>query len=459
MEYLIKAKKVEAREEYDVAVIGGGPAGIGAAVSAARNGARTVLIEKRGFLGGNITASYVETCNHFFHHTNLKISGLYAEIEEEYKKQFGRSDDIREDSPHRFSSEYLKIFLDAFMKKENVAVKLHAFVNDVIMEDGIIKCVIIQSKKGPIAIKAAQFIDASGDGDVAFSAGVPFKQGRDTDGRCQPGTLNFRVAGADSKLLSDGRDRLKDIMKKFHEDYRAGKTGLRCYRQDIPFGRLTPGGQISYVNYPCAYGIDPTDVDDLTRGEMECREYILEMLQYMRKSFEGMQNIELASIAPEIGFRDSRRIKGEYELTEDDIEANREFDDAIAVYPRIYDMLTPDEKLLTKGNGEMEGRGYNGHIYVPVINDRTFNIPYRCLVPIGVDNLLVSGRCISTNHVAESSIRAISACMLTGQAAGAAAAISVKENIMPRNINIRKLQRALKEGGVELPSYLQAELQ
>ncbi len=454
MEYVIKEKKVQVKETYDVAVIGGGPAGIGAAVAAARNGAKTVLIEKRAFFGGNITACYVETCNWFLHNTNFEASGIYKEIEEKYREQFGNSHDIRPNSPHRFSSEYLKIFLDTFMKKEGIALKLHAFVNDVVMEDGEIQCIIIQSKQGPVAIKAAQYIDATGDGDVAFSAGVPFSQGRDTDGRCQPGTVNFRVVGVDSKLLTDGGDRLRDIMRRFREDYRAGKTGLRCYRQDIPFGRLTPAGQISYVNYPCAYGIDPTNVDDLTRGEIECREYILEMYHYMKENFEGMQNLELASIAPEIGFRDSRRIKGEYELTEEDIETNRQFEDAVVEYPRVYDMLTPDEKLLTAGNGELEGRGYNGHILVHPEGDRAYSIPYRCLVPVGIKNLLVSGRCISTTHVAESSVRAISACMLTGQAAGTAAAICARENIFTRDIDIRKLQKKLKEDGVKLPDYL-----
>ncbi len=452
MELKIKAKVLQVKEETDVLIVGGGPAGLGAAVAAARQGSKVILLEKRGFLGGNITASYVETCNHFLYGTDIKPSGIYAEIEEKYKERFGKSGDLRENSPHRFSSEYLKIFLDDFMKSEGVHVKFHSFVNEVVVEDGKIQGVIIQSKKGPIAIKAGMVIDSTGDGDVAFSAGVPFAQGRDKDGLCQPGTLNFRIAGIDADKLTEGGDQLKAVMKEFHADYRKGITGLSCKRQDIPFGRLTKGGQLSYVNYPCAYEIDPTDVDGLTQGEIECRQYILEICDYMKEHFTGMSGIELASIAPEIGFRDSRRIEGLYELTEHDIEANKEFEDAIAIYPRIYDMLAPDGSMA--GDGKMEGHGYEGHIYVPVENNRTFRIPYRCLIPKNIDNLLVSGRCISANHVAESSIRGISACTLTGQAAGTAAALANKYQIKPSEVNIKELQSILKAAGVELPDNI-----
>ncbi len=443
------ARSLEIKKEVDVLVVGGGPAGIGAAISAARQNRKVMLLEKRGYLGGNITGSYVETCNHFLHGSSFQISGIYAEMEEKYKAQYQRSHDVRINSPHRFSSEYLKVFLDEFMLENGVEVKFHSFVNEVVVENNRIQAVIIQSKQGPIAVKAGIIIDATGDGDVAFSAGVPFEQGRDKDGLCQPGTVNFRIAGVDVSKLTEGEDKLKVIGRKFKEDYRAGRTGLHCKRQDLPFGRLTEGGQVSYVNYPCAYFLDPTNIDDLTKGEMECRQYIMELYDYMKKNFEGFENAEISSIAPEIGFRDSRRIKGLYRLTVDDMEMQKEFDDVIAVYPRFYDMLAPDANM--DGDGSFKGGGYAGHIYEPIVDERTYNIPYRCLLPVGIDNLVMAGRCISTDHVAESSIRGISACMITGQAAGAAAAIADRDKVLPKDINIKELQAILKKQGIKLP--------
>jgi hypothetical protein len=331
-------------------------------------------------------------------------------------------------------------------------VKFHSFVNEVALENNRIQAVIIQSKQGPIAVKAGIIIDATGDGDVAFSAGVPFEQGRDKDGLCQPGTVNFRIAGVDVKKLTEGGDKLKEIGRKFKEDYRAGKTGLHCKRQDLPFGRLTAGGQISYVNYPCAYQLDPTSIDDLTKGEMECRQYIMEFYDYMKNNFEGFENVEISSIAPEIGFRDSRRMKGLYRLTVEDMETQKEFEDVIAVYPRFYDMLSPDANM--DGDGSFKGAGYVGHIYEPIVDDRTYNIPYRCLLPVGIDNLMMAGRCISADHVAESSIRGISACIITGQAAGAAAAIANRDQVLPKDINIKELQSTLKRQGITLPENI-----
>ena len=449
MTITIPSKSVKIFKETDVLVVGGGPAGIGAAVAAARSGAKVVLLEKRAFLGGNITASYVETCNHFLHGTSFGVSGIYADMENGYKAQFGRSHDIRPFDPHRFSSEYLKIYLDEFVSAAGVEIFLHSFVNDVVISSGNIDCVIIQSKQGAVAIRAKTIIDCTGDGDVAFAAGASYDIGRDTDNLCQPGTVNFRIIGVDpERLTKDGVDVLREISKKYREDTRAGTTGLTCKRRDIPFGRLTANGQISYVNYTAAYNIDPTDFRDLTRGEMECRSYILEICEYMRKNFPGFEKVELCSIAPEIGFRDSRRIRGHYMLTIDDMESGKRFDDVVAVFPRFYDMLSLDGNFT--GKGKVEGKGFKGNILEHIKDDRTFEVPYRCLLPVGLDNLLVAGRCISADHVAESGIRAISLCMYTGQAAGTAAAMGVSSKQSPGEISIEKLQNALRIGGMDI---------
>jgi len=454
MKVLITAKEVEVREQVDVLVVGGGPAGIGAAVSAARTGGKVMLLEKRAFLGGNITSAYVETCNWFLNNTLFSVRGLYKEIEDGYKAEYGRGHEIRDHAPFRFNSEYLKIFLDELMARENVRVLLHSFVNDVVIENNHIKAVIIQTKNGPMAVCAQMVIDATGDGDVAFAAGVPFRQGRDKDGYCQPGTLNLRLAGVDPKFFCEGpmeKDKLKAIDKKFQNDYDAGKIHLDCKRRELIMGRLTSGGVIGSLNYPCSYMIDPTSSVDLSKGEIECRQYIKQVLHWMRVNLGGFERLELVSIAPELGFRDSRRIEGKYTLTTEDIESNRSFDDTICVFPRVYDMLAPDGNMA--GNGSLEGEGYKGHILVLLEpnSTRSYNIPYRTMLPATIDNLLISGRCISSTHVAQSSIRAIYACMLTGQAAGTAAALSIRDNCVPEKVNIRKLQDHLVKQGIEIP--------
>ena len=454
MKVLITAKEVEVREQVDVLVVGGGPAGIGAAVSAARTGSKVMLLEKRAFLGGNITSAYVETCNWFLNNTLFSVRGLYKEIEDGYKVEYGRGHEIRDHAPFRFNGEYLKIFLDELMARENVRVLFYSFVNDVVIENNHIKAVIIQTKNGPMAVSAQVVIDATGDGDVAFAAGVPFKQGRDKDGYCQPGTLNLRLAGVDPKFFCEGpaeKDKLKAIDKKFQLDYDAGKIHLDCKRREMIMGRLTNGGVIGSLNYPCSYMIDPTSSVDLTKGEIECRQYIKQIIHWMRVNLGGFEGLELVSIAPELGFRDSRRIEGKYTLTTQDIESNRSFDDTICVFPRMYDMLAPDGNM--GGNGALEGEGYKGHILVLIEpnSTRSYNIPYRTMLPVSIDNLLISGRCISSTHVAQSSVRAIYACMLTGQAAGTAAALSIRDNCVPEKINIRKLQDNLVKQGIEIP--------
>lgn len=447
MKVIRKEAILEVKKTVDVLVVGGGPAGVGAAVSAARNGAKVLLLEKRAFLGGNITACYVENCNYFLK-PPFHSEGIYAEIESGCKEEFG-NDNIRTYNPKAFCSEYLKVFLDRFVQKAGVEIYFHAFVNEVVVTGDHIDAVIIQTKKGPLAVAAEIIIDTTGDADVAFAAGVPFEQGREKDGLCQPGTVSVRFAGADMSKLASDPERIARISQDFRRRYRAGETGLACKRQDLPFGRLTPGGQITYANYACVYGIDPTDVKDLSKGELECRGYIMDLYYYLKENYEELRNIEITSIAPEIGFRDSRRIMGQYHLTIDDMESNRQFEDVIAVFPRFYDMLAPDAEM--NGDGKVEGKGYKGHIFEAVVDGRSFQIPYRSMVPVNISNLLAAGRCISADHVAESGTRAISLCCMTGEAAGAAAAMAVRDHVSPKDVDIRALQAQLKKQNIELP--------
>ena len=387
-----------------------------------------------------ITACYVESCNYFLWQGPFEVTGLYNELEEEYRREFGNSDDIRTDfSPHRFSSEYLKIFLDRKIEEEGIWLRLHSRVVDVILDDDTIKGVIINSKSGFEGILGKVVVDCTGDADVAAAAGVLFEQGREGDGLIQPGTVNFRVAGVDSekvkKILDEkGITYFYDI---YNQKVAEGIIDMGYKRMNFPMGRLTAGGQVSYINFCNVYKIDPTDADDLTQAEVLARKRVLQFFNFIKEYLPGFEKAELASIAPTMGFRDSRRIKGVYRLTAEDIDAERFFEDTIAIYPRFYDMLSPTGT-------------WDDLVYI-VDLDKEYGIPYRCLLPVNVEQILVAGRCISTDHMAESSIRAISACMATGQAAGTAAAIAVRDNTNVRDIDVRKVQQALKEAGVRLP--------
>ena len=233
MTLIRKQTSIPIQKETDVCVIGGGPAGIGAAVAAARHNKHVILIEKRGFTGGNVTACYVENPDYFMAGTQFAPEGIYAEIESGFLSKFG-NDNVRPKKNKSFNSETLKCYLDDYLLSNGVQLMLHSFVNDVICEDDIIRAVIIQTKKGPAAITAKTFIDATGDGDVAYAAGVPCDIGRDKDGKCQPGTVAVRLAGANVKeLLTDG-DKLQKITKEFRAEYQKGNIQLTCKRQDIP---------------------------------------------------------------------------------------------------------------------------------------------------------------------------------------------------------------------------------
>ncbi len=439
----LPARSATVREDQDVLVVGGGPAGIGAAVAAARAGLRVTLLDKRGFLGGNVTDSHVGIANHYMGKIPFSASGLYAEMENGFHAIYGRSHFVGE--PERLHSEYMKLYLDDFVLGAGVRLLFHAFVGDVIVRGDHIDTVVAYTKKGPLAFRAGMVVDATGDGDVAAFAGVPYRQGREADGLCQPGTLMFTLAGVDVDYFR-GRD----------QDIRSVAAVLRALRDEgkyplmhnrVPFiGGLTDAGLAMEMNYTETYGCDPTDSDSLTRANVTARRQIAEFVAFLRNHIPGMEKIELAAISSEIGFRDSRRICGLYELTLEDMENDRRFADSIFLFPRFYDLHALDgdwtqPNVIAKNSASMHYYPQPGEV---------FSVPYRCIVPQKIDNLFVVGRCLSADHEAESAIRQVYACMQSGQAAGVAAALATRGRVAPAQVDIGELQATLRASGVVL---------
>lgn len=373
--------------EADVVVIGGGTAGVAAAVSAARNGAKTILIERNGFLGGTMTAGGV----HIFMFT-VGFPGFYREVMDELLRRGGRLPGSR-----AFDPEVMKDVLYDLVTSAGARVLLLSTATGVVMEGRRILGVVVETPAGAGVVKGRIFVDCTGDGDVAAAAGAPFLLGRWQDGLPQPMTLMYVLKRA-------GRGRVEGVLS-------------------FPM----PGGRV-LINATRVRG-EATDVRQLTEAEIEGRRQVVAQVRRLKRRFP----VRLLSTAPHIGVRETRQILGLYILTEEDVALGRRFRDKIARCSYPIDEHNPT--------------GLPGTRLERV---KPYDIPYRCLIPRGVDNLLVAGRCISATHIAMSSLRIMPTCMALGQAAGTAAAICVKKGCLPNNLDISELQRLLVEQGCDL---------
>ncbi len=463
---IIEEKKgISVAKEVDVVVVGGGPAGISAAIASARNGARTLLIERYGFLGGNAALGLPFLGFHTINQRQI-VKGIPGELVErliEENASLGYTFDspeakYRNGSVVIYDVEKFKQIAYEMMLESKVELLLHTLAVDVIKESNIAKGVIIESKSGREAILSKVVIDTTGDGDIAFRAGAPYEKGRSKDRLLQPPTLLFRLGDVDvdrfMKTIRENPDRyLKYPMPIFDEyvseDYEKGKeftvSGLEKICQEAkekgdynvpnPYVLLTflpkKGGVV--VNMAKTKLVDGTNNESLTQGEIETHCNVWKVINFLQKYLPGFEEAYLISTAHQIGVRETRRIMGEYVLTEEDMTGRKKFEDRIAMGGRYLDIHdpTPDESAKV----------------VYVIFPDGYYIPYRCLLPKRVENLLVAGRCISVSYKAQGSTRVMATCMATGQAAGTAAALAVKENISPRKIGVIKLQDKLREKG------------
>ena len=422
---------------YDIIVCGGGFAGVSAAIAAGRKGAKVLLIDANNCLGGAAGESLV---NPFMpYHTRkdgkllLLSDGLFTEICEELKKltcAFNGTEYVSDGKVSKtFNEEYLKIVLQRMALGAGVKLLFHTQVIGVKKEGRRITAVTVSNKSGIYDIGCSVVIDATGDADVAALAGNETVLGRETDHLCQPMTLCFRVSNIDIPRFDADRASMQAKYKKFREE---GK--IKNVREDVLVFRTT-SDNILHFNSTRVVKYDPTNAEDVTEAELIAREQVAELFDFLKKNVDGCQNAVLVSTAMRIGVRESRMIRGDYVLTQDDLLECRVPDDTVSVCNYDIDIHNP------------EGSG-TSHYYFP--EGKYYGIPYRCLIAKDFRNLLAAGRCISSTHEAQASYRIMPTCCTLGQAAGVAASMAIGRDGDVRNIDYKLLRDTLRNDGARV---------
>ena len=412
-------------EQVDVLVVGSGPAGVSAAICAAREGVSVMLLEQSGNVGGIATEGLMS------HWTGNTEGGFYDEILE-------RSADAAQ-MRKVIDPERLKTILLEMLEEAGVKLLLYTFACAPVMEGNKIKGVIAENKTGRGAVLGKIVVDASGDGDIAARAGVPYYIGRETDGKMQPATIMFKVAGVDVErgVFPGGFEEHLAIpagdMQKLGEEHLPSPAGhVLLYRSTLP-GIVT-------CNMTNCTDIDGTKAEDLTRATVVCRKQMESIVHFLREYVPGFENCYLISSASLIGIRETRHFKGEAVITREDILEARVFDDWVVTKAHF----NFDVHNMT-GNG-LDETGVQKNFQ----QKKGYTIPYGCFVPLEVDNLYLAGRNISGTHMAHSNYRVMPICANMGQAVGVAAAICVKEGTVPRELSAATVQRRLIESGVQV---------
>lgn len=419
--------------KFDTAVIGGGFSGFAAAISAAREGLKVILIEKGNCMGGAASNCLVQPFMPYVADINgeavLLSRGIFEEITDNFKKMYSDIDgvEITEKSLFLFNEEYMKVIFNQMAEEAGVTLLYHSYIIGAEMENSRVKSVKCSSTSGCFDIEADYFIDATGDANLAYICGYPFRLGRDSDNLCQPMTLCFRIANVDNDICKNiPHDQINELYKRLQKD---GK--ITNPRENVLiFPTLTDG--VLHFNTTRIVKLNPTEPFDLTKAEIIARKQVMEIYLMLKRNIPGFENCKLIMTAPEIGIRESRMIVGEYTLTGEIMKSCKIFDDAIALGNYGIDIHSPD------------GTGTSYYFFKP---GEYYTIPYRCLIPKNSENLLVAGRCISVDHEAQASMRIMPIVCTVGEAAGTAAAIAFKSGKNVSDIDITLLRKTLKDNG------------
>lgn len=436
--------------DFDVIIAGGGVAGFAAAISASRAGVKTCLIEKSQVIGGTATSGLM---NLFY--TPYKNSRGIA------KQLIDRL--ILENAAYPtqlvpFESEICKIVMFEMLEEANVTLYLDSLIVDVLVKKDIIKGLVIENKSGRQVLLANKFIDATGDADICAFAGVPFIKGRESDNKLRPMTLLFMVAGMDvNKLIKYVKQNLNEFspdpnqcrINKKDKDIRifgffnivkkAKEAGdlydvINYFRMES----IIPERGVGTVNTILIYNVDGTNIQDIIKAQIIARKQEKHLIKFMRKYIPGCENCFIITSAHTMGVRETRRINGDFKLSEKDILLNKSYSDTIAI--DCIRSIPGCEGHSPDGNeGDEHDKSVRGGISQLI----EYEIPYRCLIPKKITNLLVAGRCISTTHTGSKYTRNMPACMYTGQATGIAAALSILSNVPVKDVDIKRVQKHL----------------
>jgi hypothetical protein len=455
MESILYSVSLPVYRDVDVLVVGAGPAGIGAAVSAARNGAKTFVFDQFGCVGGMATNGLVGPFMTSFDAPGDRqvIRGVFEELVRRMVEIHGAIHP-REIGPQTsysgyyvighnhvgpFDHEAFKTVATAMIREPGAELLLHTHFVDVLKEGDRISGVVISNKSGISAIRAKIVIDCTGDGDVAARAGVPFELGGGKGSNLQPATLFFRVGDVDTEKLDAHIKEHASEIRPFYGPFSWLIREKAAEWGDVPRAEVCmfqgPQKGEFRLNVTRILKIDGTNAEHLTAAELEGMHQAHKVFDFMKKYAVGFENAKFLGTAATIGIRETRHIRGFYKLTADDVINCRVPENSIAVMATCMD--THNEKDA-------------GGTFYTLEKGPFFGVPYPCLVPIGISNLLVAGRSISADAVAASATRMIPCCIAFGQAAGTAAAMAVRRGVAPSRIDQERLCAALKEQGAYL---------